>query len=1084
MESGTTHSLAEDARLATLNSYHILDTPPEEQFDRITRMATATLDAPMAFISFIDDKRQWFKSRIGSTASETPCDNSFCSQTILEKEIFVIEDTQKDDRFADHPLVTSAPNIRFYAGAPLITKDGHCLGSLCIADVKPRYFTEKNKQILEGWARLTMDVLDNRRRAKKARHQDQDYLALAEKVARFGYWRIDIRQNVLLWSDEVFNIHGVAQDSYAPALDTAMNFYHQEDRAAAEQALTNAVKNNEPFEFEARIIRPTGEVRTIISKGECQLNKDGRVASVFGVVQDVTDQRAIDDAIKSAKERYEIAIQSADTGIWEYDIPNGVLSWSDIIHDILDTLGDHDETSGDFIERRLHPDDKEDVQSALERCVITDTPFSINFRIKHQDGHYVTLKARGDVVHDEVGAPVSIAGSFVDITEEQRAENLRQDIWKTLTDQHMASSDKLQFVLAKTAAYFDLRFGLINRVNETTYVVEHSFCPRSEISPGDRGPLERSFCSHVLNANRPLAFHDVEESEFHDCKNYDAYKIGAYIGAPLIIEGKQYGTLSFFSPDERNHPFSKPDLQLIELVAQWLGYEIGRDRNLRCLSESEERFSLAVEGSSVGVWDWEDVTKDNEIWSDQYYRLLGYEPGAIKAAASTFQERLHPDDLWPVQNALAEHFKQRSPYNVEFRLRCKNGDYRWFLGSGQAVWDEFGAARRMIGSLMDIHARKTAESLKTEFVSTVSHELRTPMTSIIGAIDLVRSGKFGDLNDNATQLLNIASTNGERLVRLINDILDIEKIESGNIKLERRFVDANQLVRNAIDQNAAFIKSQDVTISARHHSADASIHADSDRMMQVLTNLISNAAKFSGPGGKIDIETRLQGENILIMVADNGPGVPPHKLDAVFAPFVQLDNPESPAPKGTGLGLSITKAIIDAHGGDVSVESKLGDGARFIISLPANAAHANSENKIIAASADRQSKANRRNSILHVEDNEDAASVLSHLISDIADINVAPTLDIAKLCLRKNPYDLIVLDLRLGDERGEEILSHLQNNDAPPPVVIYSAEDVAENDLPDFVVGSYVKSRIPHSLLRNKLAAAINAPTEQEACLG
>ncbi len=506
-----------------------------------------------------------------------------------------------------------------------------------------------------------------------------------------------------------------------------------------------------------------------------------------------------------------------------------------------------------------------------------------------------------------------------------------------------------------------------------------------------------------------------------------------------------------------------------------------RTRDLR---RSEERFAVAAQGASVGIWDWIDVNGEAEWWSDQFYRLLGYEPMEIEASLDGFSNLLHTEDRERAFAAINAHLTDRMPFRVEYRLRCKDGTYRWFLGTGQAIWGAAGQPRRMIGSIMDIHERKKAETMKNEFVSTVSHELRTPMTSIMGAISLVRSGKFGDIGDRAAELLKIASTNGDRLVRLINDILDIEKIEAGKIELERRPLSVTQLIADAIDQNNAFVRAYDAQLRYREEDSGAFISADPDRMMQVLTNLISNAAKFSGKGGVIEIGTRVENEIVRISVTDNGPGIPQEKLGAIFHRFVQIDSADNRVNQGTGLGLSIASAIVDAHGGWLQVESEVGVGTTFTIKL------ASASRPVLEKDGETRTHAppdvsSERKNILHIEDDHDTVALLQHLMSDAAEIIAAPSTTAAQTLLRYQSFDLVVLDLNLADERGETIIAFLETFAGPtPPLIIYSVEDVSNRRLPEFVCGAYIKSRISPDALREKLLAALEIRETREAALG
>lgn len=242
---------------------------------------------------------------------------------------------------------------------------------------------------------------------------------------------------------------------------------------------------------------------------------------------------------------------------------------------------------------------------------------------------------------------------------------------------------------------------------------------------------------------------------------------------------------------------------------------------------------------------------------------------------------------------------------------------------------------RYVAVVRDITERKRVDQLKSDFVSTVSHELRTPLTSIAGALGLLSGGGGGQLTERAERLISIAHNNADRLVRLINDILDIEKIESGKMPFNNRELDLKAAVASSIEENRGFAAKYDVKISFAAPMTPMLVNADRDRLSQVITNLLSNACKFSPPGGTIDVSIARNGHFLRVTVADHGPGIPDEFRDRIFSKFAQADSSSSREKGGTGLGLSIVAEIVRRLEGNVSFDSEPGQGARFHIDLPA-----------------------------------------------------------------------------------------------------------------------------------------------------
>ena len=248
------------------------------------------------------------------------------------------------------------------------------------------------------------------------------------------------------------------------------------------------------------------------------------------------------------------------------------------------------------------------------------------------------------------------------------------------------------------------------------------------------------------------------------------------------------------------------------------------------------------------------------------------------------------------------------------------------------IRDEAGDLSGAVVTFNDITERRVVERMKDEFISVVSHELRTPLTSIRGSLGLLAAGRLGGLPEEGQHMLDIAVSNTDRLVRLINDILDIERMESGKVTMEMMGCDAADLMTQATDVMQKMADEAGVTLSATARSAR--LHADPDRILQTLTNVLSNAIKFSPRGGTVLIAAERQGEEIRFQVEDQGRGIPADMLESIFDRFQQVDASDSREKGGTGLGLAICRSIVQQHGGEIWAESPEGQGSTFIFTLP------------------------------------------------------------------------------------------------------------------------------------------------------
>jgi PAS domain S-box-containing protein len=351
------------------------------------------------------------------------------------------------------------------------------------------------------------------------------------------------------------------------------------------------------------------------------------------------------------------------------------------------------------------------------------------------------------------------------------------------------------------------------------------------------------------------------------------------------------------------------------------------------LRYSEKRNELALRGLSVGLWDW-NVVKDELYWSPRFKTILGINGQGLTFRLADFSDRLHPDDKGAVLFKLEKHLHRDGPYDVEYRLRRADGTYVWIRARGQCEWDENEQPLRMVGSVEDISERKAVDRMKDEFVAMVSHELRTPLTSIHGALGLICGGMTGELSTKTVGLTQIAYKNSERLSHIINDILDVGKIESGAMQMDLRPIEVAPFLRQVLECNRPYGDKYQVTFVLQGEPAAARVLADPDRLTQVFTNLLSNAAKFSPQGAVVHVSTERRDNYIRFSVRDYGEGIPYEFRSRIFEKFSQADSPDTRRCDGTGLGLNIAKKIIGFMNGKLDFDSKIGEGTTFYFDLP------------------------------------------------------------------------------------------------------------------------------------------------------
>ncbi len=277
----------EAQRLAALRSLDILDTPPEERFDRITRLAAALLEMPIVLISLVDSDRRWFKSAYGSKATQIPRDISFCGHAILDDSLFVVPDAHADSRFSDNPLVTDGPLIRFYAGRPLKSMQGHRVGTLCVIDRKPRLLTPTQLLLLEDLACIAENEL-NSHEADIALRMSEERMKIAVGTAQVGIWEKSPQHKTLIWDDTMYALYGTTREAFPNAIDAWDFCIHPQDKGIPEAALQESLLNNQPYTPEFRITWPNGEVHTIKAHARLVRDQSGQTLRLVGTNWDIT----------------------------------------------------------------------------------------------------------------------------------------------------------------------------------------------------------------------------------------------------------------------------------------------------------------------------------------------------------------------------------------------------------------------------------------------------------------------------------------------------------------------------------------------------------------------------------------------------------------------------------------------------------------------------------------------------------------------------------------------------------------------------------------------------------------------------
>ncbi len=511
---------------------------------------------------------------------------------------------------------------------------------------------------------------------------------------------------------------------------------------------------------------------------------------------------------------------------------------------------------------------------------------------------------------------------------------------------------------------------------------------------------------------------------------------------------------------------------------------------------SEERLRLAVTGASVGTWHWR-LPSDELLWSEQCKACFGLPPD-VTLSYERFLALLHPEDRERARQAVSRALDEGTEYDTEFRAIWPDGSVHWIAAKGRAYYDESGQPLSMEGIVLDVSDRKRAfqeiealnqelaersrqaqeaSRMKSEFLANMSHELRTPLNAIIGFAQLMHDGKVGPLSSEHREYLGDILTSARHLLTIINDILDLAKVESGQLRFSPESVEASALVREVADIVAVQAAAKRITLDTAIAADLGALVLDAAKLKQVLYNYVSNALKFTPEGGRVTIRARPQGTDaVRLEVQDSGPGIAPEDQPRLFSAFQQLDAGPGKRHEGTGLGLALVKRIVEAQGGRVGVSSRLGEGSLFFVELPLRSAHPGSAEARPAVGPAPVSE--RAATILVIEDDPgDADWIETHLTKAGYAVVRALTAAQAQALTRERTFSAITLDLLLPDGSGLDVLRSLASglNRKTPVLVLTVVQE--ENATGPYAVHAFLKKPLLPEHLVEALRAAGVPPT-------
>lgn len=467
-------------------------------------------------------------------------------------------------------------------------------------------------------------------------------------------------------------------------------------------------------------------------------------------------------------------------------------------------------------------------------------------------------------------------------------------------------------------------------------------------------------------------------------------------------------------------------------IVQWFGTNTDLspiERAERAVRESEERLREGLIAARMVVWDW-DLDSGAVLHSDNAVDVLGYVPPNVESAWET----IHPDDREPLQAIVAKALEPGSgdAYERVLRIMPRHGgaeQHLWVEVRGRVLRNEQGRAIAVRGIMLDINQRKRAEDAlvaantrKDDFLAMLAHELRNPLAPISTAAQILQRIP---VDAKVRELSDIIGRQSEHMNNLVDDLLDVSRVTRGLIKLDRETVPVDEIVAGAIEQVRGLLEARRHQWRIEADTGGACVHADRTRMVQVLANLLNNAAKYTPEGGHIAVQAAVEGQTVRLAVRDNGIGMTPELLPHVFELFIQAERSPDRSQGGLGLGLTLVRSLTELHGGSVTAHSAgPGQGSEFVLTLPL--ASGTVPSAPLSPAASPAPAAPLR--VMVVDDNADAALSLAMLLESAAGHQVSVEYD-ARRALARAEVELpqaLLLDIGLPDMDGYELARRLR----------------------------------------------------------
>ncbi len=994
----------EKERLKALKNYDILNSISEEDFDRITELASIICDVPISLVSLIDENRQWFKSKKGIDASETSRDLAFCQYAIMDSAIMEVEDATKDERFKENAFVTDDPNVRFYAGYPLIDPDGYALGTLCVIDREPKVLTGPQKRALQLLGQEVLSLIVERKQKEELRNFERIFNLSNDLLFVGGADGFFKKINPAF--EKVFG-----WDKQHLLNTSTFEFIHPDDIASTHGELEKLGKGGSTLNYVQRFKAKSGEYRSI----QWTSSPDPATGNIFGIGRDVTDEKLRGQRLVASEERLRAFFENSLGLMCTHDLEGNFLSVNSAGAGILGY------SLTEILQKSLFdivPAARHDLLRAYLQKIKETGSGNGQMVTRHKDGAY-RIWMFNNVLQKNANDDDYVIGNAIDITERH---HLEEDLKRT--KEMLEETNKVARVggwevdVAKSKIFW-------TDVTKQIHGVAPDFEP--DMVEGINFYKEGDSRDKIAKAI---------ELALSECRPFD---LELQI---ITLQGKELWVRVLGNADFENGKCKR-------LYGTFQDIDEKKKADEALITE-KARLSAFVEHSPAAV-----AMLDNEMnyiavsnrWLDDY-ELTGQ--NIIGIPHFTVFPNIKQEIKDRIQLVLLGGVEKTDEDKIV------NGDEELFISWEMRPWFQFDGT---IGGMMIFTQNVTAmvkqrEELKTakiqaeqaniaksEFLANMSHEIRTPLNGVIGFTDLVLKTK---LNETQQQYLTIVNQSADILLGIITDILDFSKIEAGKLEMNVEKCDLYELCSQATDIITYQVQRKGLEMLLNiSPELPRFIWTDAVRLKQILVNLLGNSAKFTDKGEielKIEPLASTDGETtIRFEVRDTGIGIKADKLSKIFEAFAQEDSSTTKKYGGTGLGLTISNKLLALMGSRLQLQSTVGKGSIFFFDVTLKT---ESGEALVLDNLDKIKN------VLIVDDNDNNRLILSRmlLLSGIRSVEARNGSEALQLLSDGGRYDAAIIDYHMPVMDGLQTIRKIRNDidkqqNELPVVFLHSSSD-------------------------------------------